>query len=44
MCSNSATFELKEAETSNSMLLMPALKQGPTVETSGERILKTQEV
>jgi len=44
MCSNSATFELKEAETSNSLLLMPSLKQGPIIETSGERVLKTQEV
>ena len=44
MCSNSATFELKEAETSNSLLLINNLKQGPIIETSGERILKTQEV
>nr|SVE80249.1 EOG090X09TV [Daphnia magna]SVE81447.1 EOG090X09TV [Daphnia magna]SVE82608.1 EOG090X09TV [Daphnia magna] len=44
ICSNSNSFELKEAETSNSMLLMPSLLQGTLIEDTGSRTLKKQEV
>ncbi len=44
MCSNSSTFELKEAETSNSLLLMPSLAHSTTIEQSNSRTLKEQEV
>ena len=44
MCSNSSTFELKEAETSNSLLLMPSLTQGTIIEQTSTRTLKAQEV
>lgn len=44
MCSNDTTFELKEAETSNSMLLMPPMGQGTVIEQADGRILKKQEV
>nr|CAG4641869.1 EOG090X09TV [Eurycercus lamellatus] len=44
ICTNNATFELKEAETSNSMLLMPTLSQSEVVEETENRILKNQEV
>jgi len=41
ICTNDSTFELKEAETSNSMLVMPSLSQAVHVEVSGERKLKS---
>nr|SVE75885.1 EOG090X09TV [Daphnia hispanica] len=44
ICSNSKTFELKEAETSNSLLLMPSLTNGKLIEDTGSRTLKKQEV
>nr|CAG4649512.1 EOG090X09TV [Scapholeberis mucronata]SVE93747.1 EOG090X09TV [Scapholeberis mucronata] len=44
ICSNSSTFELKEAETSNSLLLMPALMNGKVIEETSTRKLKKQEV
>ena len=44
ICSNSATFEMKEAETSNSLLLMPDLKDGAVIQESNGRLLKEQRV
>ncbi len=44
MCSNNATFDLKEAETSNSLLLMPSIHDSQVVEETGGRVLKMQEV
>lgn len=44
ICSNSNTFELKEAETSNSLLLMPSLTHGKLIENTGSRTLMKQEV
>ncbi len=44
MCSNTKTFELKEAETSNSLLLMPSLNHGKLIEATETRTLKKQEV
>lgn len=44
VCSNSKTFELKEAETSNSLLLMPPLSHGVVVDEAEGRVLKRQEV
>nr|CAH0109957.1 unnamed protein product [Daphnia galeata] len=44
MCSNSETFELKEAETSNSLLVMPSLNHGKLIEATDSRSLKKQEV
>ncbi len=47
MCSNSETFELKEAETSNSLLVMPSLNRlnhGKLIEATDSRSLKKQEV
>ena len=44
ICSNSCTFELKEAETSNSLLLMPSLTSATIVEETNTRTLKKQEV
>ena len=44
MCSNSETFELKEAETSNSLLVMPSLNHGKLMEATDSRSLKKQEV
>nr|SVE73685.1 EOG090X09TV [Daphnia atkinsoni] len=43
ICSNSNTFELKEAETSNSLLLMPSLTHGKLIEDTGSRTLMKQE-
>jgi len=42
ICSNDATFELKEAETSNSLLVMPSLLEASVVETCNGRKLKSQ--
>lgn len=42
VCSNDSTFELKEAETSNSLLIMPSLSEATTVEVRGDRKLKSQ--
>ncbi|XP_046460037.1 sister chromatid cohesion protein DCC1-like [Daphnia pulex] len=44
VCSNSKTFEFKEAETSNSLLLMPSLNHGKLIEATESRTLKKQEV
>nr|SVE75255.1 EOG090X09TV [Daphnia dolichocephala] len=44
ICSNSSTFELKEAETSNSLLLMPPLNHGKLIEETESRALRKQEV
>nr|SVE77128.1 EOG090X09TV [Daphnia lumholtzi]SVE77732.1 EOG090X09TV [Daphnia lumholtzi]SVE78360.1 EOG090X09TV [Daphnia lumholtzi]SVE78989.1 EOG090X09TV [Daphnia lumholtzi] len=44
ICSNSNTFELKEAETSNSILLMPTLLEGKLLEDTGYRTLMQQKV
>lgn len=44
MCSNNATFDLKEAETSNSLLLMPSIHDSQVVEETEGRVLKMQEV
>nr|CAG4648074.1 EOG090X09TV [Moina brachiata]SVE93132.1 EOG090X09TV [Moina brachiata] len=44
LCTNTHTFDLKEAETSNSMLILPSLDSGKQVEASENRTLKTQEV
>jgi hypothetical protein len=44
MCSNSKTFELKEAETSNSLLVMPSLNHGKLIEATESRTLKKQKV
>nr|CAG4642655.1 EOG090X09TV [Evadne anonyx] len=42
VCSNDATFELKEAETSNSLLVMPSLSEATVVEVRDGRKLKSQ--
>lgn len=44
ICSNSATYELKEAETSNSLLIMPSLNQSILLEESENRTLKSHSV
>nr|CAG4650321.1 EOG090X09TV [Sida crystallina] len=44
ICTNSITFELKEAETSNSLLLMPTLDEATTVEEVEGHVLKNQQV
>nr|CAG4643359.1 EOG090X09TV [Ilyocryptus agilis] len=44
ICSNNKTFELKEAETSNSLLLMPSFDCGKIIEEKENRVLKSQEV
>ena len=44
VCTNDSTFELKEAETSNSLLVMPSLAEATAVEVHEERKLKSQSV
>ncbi|XP_062611315.1 sister chromatid cohesion protein DCC1-like [Saccostrea cucullata] len=44
LCTKTATFEIKEAEISNSMLIVPQLDIGPDLDDSGPQRLKVSKV
>ena len=44
LCTSSATFEIKEAEISNSMLITPQLAIGQDVEDSGAQNIQVAKV
>lgn len=44
LCTSSATFEIKEAEISNSMLITPQLAIGQDVEDSGTQNIQVAKV
>ncbi|XP_062595817.1 sister chromatid cohesion protein DCC1-like [Saccostrea cucullata] len=44
LCTKTATYEIKEAEISNSMLIVPQLHIGPDLDDSGPQRLKVSKV
>jgi len=44
LCTNQQTYELKQGEVSNAMLLIPELNLGQTVQTDGDASVKYREV
>ena len=44
LCTKTQTFEIKEGEISNSMLIIPGLELGPSLQATGHPTVKYREV